>query len=201
MDPVTVHAHISAPRSDVYALIADVAARPTWSDHFAKDYRLVSPRSVGPGAGGRFRLDGRGGTRYVDFSIVEASSPGLVVDEGRTGRLGRTRWRAEYELTEAAPGVTRVDLTISTDPENPIERLREAVGFRRFVRRGSDKALDRLRRILEEGGDEPAGRATIAGYEPRKAARFGTSSGRRFGGDLEGGALPAERPGPGRVGE
>jgi uncharacterized protein YndB with AHSA1/START domain len=201
MVPVTVHAHISAPRSDVYALIADVAARPTWSDHFAKDYRLVTPRSVGPGAGGRFRLDGPGGTRYVEFSIIDARPPGLVVDEGRTGRLGRTRWTAEYELTEPAQGLTRVDLTISTEPENPIERLREAVGFRRFVRRRSSQALDRLRRMLEEGGDESAGRATIAGYEPRKAARFGTSSGRRFGGDLEGAALPAERPGPGRIGE
>lgn len=201
MVPVTVHAHISAPRNEVYALIADVAARPTWSGDFAKDYRLVSPRSVGPGAGGRFRLDGPGGTRYVEFSIVEARPPRLVVDEGRTGRLGRTRWTAEYELTEPAQGVTRVDLTISTEPENPIERLREAVGFPRFVRRRSKQALERLRRILEEGGDESAGRATIGGYEPRKAARFGTSSGRRFGGDLEGGALPAERPGAGRVGE
>jgi uncharacterized protein YndB with AHSA1/START domain len=201
MEPVTVHAHICASRSDVYALIVDVAARPMWSDHFAKDYRLLSPRSVGPGAGGRFRLDSPGGTRYVEFNIAEARPPRLVVDEGRTGRLGRTRWTAEYELTEPAQGLTRVDLTIATYPENPIERLREALGFRRFVRRGAGQALERLRRMLEEGGEEAAARATIAGYEPRKAARFGTPSGRWFGGDLEGGALPAQRPGPGRVGE
>jgi uncharacterized protein YndB with AHSA1/START domain len=201
MEPVTLHTHICAPRRDVYALIADVAARPMWSDHFAKDYRLVSPRTVGLGAGGCFRLDARGGTRYVEFSIVEARPPRLVVDDGRTGRLGRTRWTARYELTEPAQGLTRVDLTISTNPENPIERLREAVGFRRFVRRGAGQALERLRRIFEEGGEEAAARATIAGYEPRKAPRFGTSSDRSFGGDLEGGALPAQRPGPGRVGE
>ncbi|HEV2771457.1 MAG TPA: SRPBCC family protein [Thermoleophilaceae bacterium] len=201
MDPVTVHAHICAPRSHVYALIADVAARPMWSDHFAKDYRLVSPRSVGVGAGARFRLDPPGGTRYVEFTVVEARPPRLVVDDGRTGRLGRTRWTARYELTEPAHGVTRVDLTISTHPENPIERLREAIGFQRFVRRGSGQALERLRRILDEGGEEAGARATVAGYEPRKAPRFGVPSGRRFGGDLEGGALPAQRPGPGRVGE
>ena len=201
MDPVTVHTHICASPSDVYELIADVAARPMWSDHFAKDYRLVSPRSVGVGAGGRFRLDARGGTRYVEFTIVEARFPNLVVDEGRTGRLGRTGWRAAYELTEPSQGLTRLELTISTNPENPIERLREAVGFRRFVRRGAAEALERLRRILEEGGEVAAAPATIAGYEPRKAPRFGTSAGRRFGGGLEGGALPAQRPGPGRVGE
>jgi len=201
MKPVTVHAQISAPPGDVYELIADVAARPAWLDHFAKDYRLLSPRSVGPGAGGRFRLDGPGGTRYVEFTIVDARPPRLVVDEGRTGRLGRTRWAAKYELTEPAEGVTRVDLTVSTEPENPIERLREAVGFDRFVRRRSAQALDRLRRILEESGEEAATRATIAGYEPRKAPRFGVSRGRRFGGDLEGGTLPAQRPGSGRVGE
>lgn len=196
-----MHTHVCASSSDVYALIADVAARPMWSDHFAKDYRLVSPRSVGVGAGARFRLDAPGATRYVEFTIVEARPPRLVVDEGRTGRLGRTGWTSEFQLSEPAQGLTRVDLTISTEPENPIERLREAVGFRRFVRRGAGRSLERLRRMLEEGGEEAAAPATIAGYEPRKAPRFGVSPGRRFGGDLEGGTLPAQRPGPGRVGE
>ena len=51
VDSVTVRTHISAPREQVYALIADVAARPAWCDHFQKDFRLVTPRSEGVGAG------------------------------------------------------------------------------------------------------------------------------------------------------
>ena len=201
MNPVSVHRHISAPREEVYDLIADVAARPAWTDHYANDYRLVSPRSVGVGAGARYRLDAPGGTRYVDFSLAEARAPRLVVEEGRTGRLGRTRWVTEYELTEAGRGVTRVEMTMWTEPENPIERVRELFRFRGWLRRRARKGLDRLRRILEERGEEPLARATIAGYETRKAPRFGTRAGRGFSA-ADGEAPPPEaRAEPGRVGE
>ncbi len=201
MDAFTVHVHISAPRERVYEQIADVAARPAWSDHYTKDYRLLTPRSVGEGAGGRYRLDAPGGTRYVEFTVVEARPPRRLVEEGRTGRLGRTRYGAEYELSESGRGVTRVELTIWTEPENAVERLREAVRFRSWLRRRASKGLDRLRRILEEGGREPLARATIAGYEARKAPRFGAGAGRGFSAG-DGDTAPAEaRPEPGRVGE
>lgn len=196
-----MHSHISAPRERVYELIADVAARPAWTDHYMKDYRLVTPRSVGAGAGARYRLDAPGGTRYVEYTLVEAISPRRVVEEGRTGRMGRTRYGAEYELTEPARGVTRVEVTIWTDPENLIERIRESVRFRGFLRRRVGKSLDRLRRILEDGQGEPLARATIGGYETRKAPRFGTFAGRGFSAS-DGETAPAEaRPQPGRVGE
>jgi uncharacterized protein YndB with AHSA1/START domain len=200
VDAVTVRAHISAPREEVFALLADVAARPAWCDHFMKDYRLVTPRSVGVGAGARFRLDWRGGTRYVEFTVVEERSPRRIVEEGRTGRLGRTRWGAEYELTSPSAGITRVELTVWTEPENPVERLREALGFRSFVRRRNRRALDRLRAILEEDHDGPLPRATIAGYEPRKSPRFGTGAGRSFREEPDGG-LPAWRSEPPKVAE
>ena len=201
VDSVTVRAHISTPRENVFALISDVAARPAWCDHFMKDYRLLTPRSVGVGAGARFRLDWRGGTRYVEFTIVEERAPRRIVEEGRTGRLGRTRYGAEYELTSPSAGVTRVEVTLWTEPENPVERLREALGFRSFMRKRSRRALDRLRAILEEPPDGPLPRATIAGYEPRKAPRFGTRAGRGFRTQPDDGSLPASRPEPPRVAE
>jgi uncharacterized protein YndB with AHSA1/START domain len=199
MDAITLRIYISAPRREVYALIADVAARPSWCDHYMKDYRLVTPRAVGEGAGGRFRLDWRGGTRYVEFTIVEADAPRRIVEEGRTGRLGRTRYGAEYELTEPSRGMTRVELTVWTEPENPIERAREWMGFRRFMRRRAKRALDRLRLIFEEGGGEAPVTATIAGYEARKAPRFGADRRRRFEAEPDESELPEARPGPGRV--
>ena len=191
--------HISAPREEVYALIADVAMRPAWCDHFMKDYRLLTPRSVGVGAGGRFRLDWLGGTRYVEFTIVAERSPRRIVEEGRTGRLGRTRYGAEYELTSPSAGLTRVALTLWTEPENPVERFREALGFRSFMRGRSRRALERLRTVLEEGGRGPLSYATIAGYEPRKAPRFGTRTGRGFRAASDHGGLPASRPEPPKV--
>ena len=201
VDSVTVRTHISAPREKVFALISDVAARPAWTNHFMKDYRLLTPRSVGVGAGARFRLDWRGGTRYVEFAIVEAHSPRRIVEHGRTGRLGRTRYGAEYELTSPAAGVTRVELTLWTEPENALERLRETLGFRSFMRKRSRRALDRLRAILEEPPDGQLPRATIAGYEPAKAPRFGARAGRGFRNEPDDGGLPAARPEPPKVAE
>ena len=201
MDSVTVRTHISAPREQVYALIADVAARPAWCDHFQKDFRLVTPRSEGVGAGARYRLDWRGGTRYVEFTIIKERSPRRVVEEGRTGRLGHTRLGAEYELTSPSTGLTRVELTVWTEPENAGERLREALGFRTFMRKRSRRALDRLRAILEEGRSEELSRATIAAYEPRKAPRFGTRIGHGFLNHSDDDGLPAERPEPPKVAE
>jgi uncharacterized protein YndB with AHSA1/START domain len=201
MDSFTVHTHISAPRERVYELIADVAARPAWNDHYMKDYRLVTPRSVGAGAGGRYRLDAPGATRYVEFTLVGANPPRRVAEEGRTGRMGRTRYGAEYELTEPARGLTRVAMTVWTEPENAIERFRESIRFRRFLRRRAKKGLERLRQIFEEGGDEPLARATIAGYETRKAPRFGARAGRGFSAADGETAPPEARPQPGRVGE
>ena len=201
MDAITVHSHISAPRERVYGLIADVAARPAWTDHYMKDYRLVTPRSVGVGAGARYRLDAPGATRYVEFTVVEAVAPRRLVEDGRTGRLGRTRYGAEYELTEPARGVTRVSMTVWTAPENLIERIRESIRFRGFLRRRARKSLDRLRRVLEENTGEPLARATIGGYEARKAPRFGTPAGRGFSASDGETAPPEARPQPGRVGE
>jgi len=201
MDPVTVQTHISAPRERVYELIADVAARPAWTDHYEKDYRLVTPRSVGVGAGARYRLDAPGATRYVEYSIADARAPRKLLETGRTGRLGRTRYGAEYDLTEPGRGVTRVELTIWTEPENAIERLRESIRFRGWLGRRAHKGLERLRRILEEDSGEPLARATIAGYERGKAPRFGTFAGRGFS-EADGEIAPAAaRPEPGRVGE
>jgi hypothetical protein len=45
------------------------------------------------------------------------------------------------------------------------------------MRRKTRKSLDRLRTIFEEPQKEPPKRATIAGYEPDKAARFGAHPG------------------------
>jgi hypothetical protein len=45
------------------------------------------------------------------------------------------------------------------------------------MRRKTKKALDLLRMVFEEPKRVELKRATIAGYEPEKAARFGAYSG------------------------
>ena len=57
-----------------------------------------------------------------------------------------------------------------------VDRLKE-IGAARWIRRKTKKSLERLRKIFEEPRKEPLKRASIAGYDSAKAARFGAATG------------------------
>ncbi len=170
MVPFTVRTHIAAPREAVYDLVADLAARVAYTDHQLEDYRLTYPRSSGVGAAARFRVHGQ----WAESAIVEASRPRLIREEGRMGRLGRTRTFTEHAFESPGPGLTRVELTFWTEPGTRLDAVKEVLGLRGRMKRGSRQALERLRRVFEEERDRPLARATIAGWEPGKAPRFGS---------------------------
>jgi uncharacterized protein YndB with AHSA1/START domain len=169
---VTVETHISAPREQVYDFVADLAGRPAYTDHYLEDYRLARLDPVGEGAAARFRMRGQ----WAELSIKEADRPRRIVEEIRWGRRARNRAVAVYDFSPEPGGNTHVELTTLSEPATPIDRLRE-VGAARWIRRNSKVALERLRMIFEEPPDEPLARATVAGYEPLKAPRFGAPTG------------------------
>ena len=92
------------------------------------------------------------------------------------GRRGRNRSLAVYDFSVESPGVTRVELTTLSEPATPVDRVRQ-LGAAGWVRRQTSKALNRLRMIFEEPPRGELKRATIAGYEPEKAPRFGVAAG------------------------
>jgi uncharacterized membrane protein len=175
MLPVTVHAHISAPREELFDFIADLGARPAWCDHFMKDYRLAHPDARGLGAGARYLLDAPGLKRYVETTIVEVASPRRIAERLHGGRNGKSRGEMVWELTRGGQGLTRVEVTFVLVPGTPREALMEKLGSRRWTRRQLKAALQRLRVIFEERSDQPLARASVAGWEPLRAPRFGAS--------------------------
>jgi uncharacterized protein YndB with AHSA1/START domain len=177
MNPVRAHVTISAPREEVYDLIADLAARPGWCGHFQRDYHLTRPRSSGTGAGARFQLKSWLTKTYAELTVVEAARPHRLREELRLWRLGRTHGFAEYELEPVGRAATRVELTVWTAPATRLDAFKESLGGRLWLRRQLNKSLNRLRLIFEDDRrKEPLERATIAGYEPAKAARFGSTA-------------------------
>ncbi len=176
MRQVTVDTHISAPREDVFDFVADLAGRPAYTDHYLHDFRLARVNPVGLGAAARFRLKAPMAKVYAELQIKEADRPRRIVEEIKYGRRGRNRSVAVYEFSREAPGLTRVELTTYSEPATPIDRLKE-IGAAWWIRRRSKTALDRLRMIFEQPPAEPLRRATIAGYESAKAARFGAHTG------------------------
>jgi uncharacterized protein YndB with AHSA1/START domain len=174
--PVRVHTFISAPREQVFDALADIAARPSWNDHYMKDFRLENPRARGVGAAARYRTDAPFYRQWVEAEIVEADRPRRVVEATRAGRLGGTAGEVSYELTPQGRSLTRVDMTISSEAGTPRARFQERLGARGWLRRQSKKALERLRTMLEERPDEPLERATVAGWEQSRGPRFGTGT-------------------------
>jgi uncharacterized protein YndB with AHSA1/START domain len=189
MRQVTVSAHISAPREQVFDFVADLAARPAYTDHYLDEYRLARVNPYGHGAAARFLLHAPFGKEYAELEVTECDRPRRIVEAVRVGRRGRSRSLAVYDFTAEAGGVTHVELTTYSEPATPIDSLKQ-MGAPRWMRRQTKTALDRLRQIFEEPSEAPLARATIAGYEPLKAPRFG----------LHPGSDPAHAPAPGAPG-
>jgi hypothetical protein len=171
--PVSVHSFISAPREDVFDLVADLANHVAFTDHYLKDFRLARARSDGLGAAARFLIDAPAAPQWGEFAIVEYDRPRRLGLEGHVGRLGRTSSWVVYEFSLEAPQLTRVDLVAWSEPATRLDALKESLGARRWLRRQLKVSLERLRVIFEEPPAEPLARATVAAYEPEKAARFG----------------------------
>lgn len=171
MRPVTVETVIAAPPGDVFDFVSDFSLRPAYADHYLKEYRLARANPVGKGAAARFVLDPPLFSDHAEIEITEAVRPQRIEEEGRVGRRGRSRYAAEWEFVPEDGG-TRVRLTTSWEPKTAIDRLRTA-GVAGWLKRQSKKSLDRLRRVFEEPSDGKLATATVAGYEPHKAPRFG----------------------------
>ena len=185
MREVTVDAHISAPREEVFDFVADLAGRPAYTDHYLEDYRLARVNTSGKGAAARFMLRAPFSKQYGELTIAECDRPRRIVEEIKLGRLGRTRSVAVYELAPEAGGGTHVALTTYSEPAGPADAMRQ-LGAARWMRRQTKTALERLRMVFEEPPEGQLARTTIAGYEPLKAARFGVHTG----------ADPAHAPNP-----
>jgi uncharacterized protein YndB with AHSA1/START domain len=174
--PVTVSTVISAPREQVFDFVCDLAARPAYTDHFMRDYRLARVNPVGIGAASRFQIKAPFAKEYAELQITEVDRPRRIVEEIAVGRRGRNRSLAVYDFTDEGHGVTRVELTTFSEPATAIDRVKE-IGAHGWMRRQTSKALNRLRMIFEDPPKGDLKRATIAGYEPDKAARFGVATG------------------------
>jgi uncharacterized protein YndB with AHSA1/START domain len=150
--PISLSTTIDAPRERVFEFLCDLAARPSWTDHFAKDYRIERIAATGVGAAARFRLHAPAGVRYMETVIAEAEAPYRIVEHARGGRLDRIAMRIVWEIREGP--TTELTLTFWTLPGTTFDRVRE-VGRSRWWRRRWSKALRRLSAVVESGAEVP----------------------------------------------
>jgi uncharacterized protein YndB with AHSA1/START domain len=151
MGPVSAEIEVDAPRERVFAAIADLARRPSFTDHFLTDFHLTRIESTGIGAGARFRVAMPLRSPWMDTTIVELEAPHRLVERGRGGRANRIPVNTVWELTDGTGSLTRVQVSHWTEPANPIDRGVElAAANSIWAQRGWREALRRLRDRLEE---------------------------------------------------
>jgi uncharacterized protein YndB with AHSA1/START domain len=163
VDPVTVSIVVSAPQEEVFDYLEDIANHAEFTDHFLVDWHLTRLDSVGVGAGARYRVKAPANRfGWADVTLSEVERPYRIVEVGRTGKFNRVRTLGVYELAPAPGGSTRVSYTFQTFPATHSDRIMESLGARRWVRRKNQRAMRRLRGILEGEGSRGR-RVTVAG--------------------------------------
>lgn len=156
MGPIKAEITIDAPRERVFAIVSDLAMRPSFCDHFQEQYRLQRVDPTGVGAAARFQLAAARFPIWMETVITELEPPHLVLERGRGSRLDRMPTGTAWELV--SNGGTMTDLTVSfwTEPSHPLDKLKDGLLGSRWHRRQWQRALKRLRELAEsEAAIEP----------------------------------------------
>ncbi len=152
MGPVSAEVEIDLPREEVFELLSDLAARPSFTDHFLTGYRLTRIDSRGIGAGARFHVKGPLGGFWADTTIDEVAAPHRIVEHGHGGRSNRVPSTTLWELTGGSGSLTKVRASFWTEPSNPFDRAKEVLTASSiWLERDWREALRRLRDQLEAG--------------------------------------------------
>lgn len=160
MGPVSVTNAIDAPRERVFDFLSDLANRPSFTDHFLRDFHLERFESAGVGASIRMRLSRA--QLWMESMIVETDPPYRIIEQGKGGRLDRIPILTGWEIVEGAAGSTSVvTVRFATEPTDPVDRMREMRFGERFYRRRWSEGLSRLKDIIESG--RPPDRLGVAG--------------------------------------
>jgi len=150
MGPVSAAIEIDVSRESAFEAIADMARRPSFTDHFLSGFHLTRIESSGIGAGARFRVASPLRKVWMDTSIVALEQPHRMIERGRGGRGNRIPMTTVWELTEGSGSLIRVRVSHWTEPSNPLDRALEVLAANSAsVQRGWRTALRRLRDQLE----------------------------------------------------
>jgi uncharacterized protein YndB with AHSA1/START domain len=163
MGPIRAETEIDVPREQVFATIGDMAARPSFTDHFLSDFHLTRLEPRGIGAGARFRIQAPLRKVWMDTAIVEQEEPFRIVEQGHGGRVNRIRSNTVWDMTQDSGLLTKVTVSHWTEPTNRLDRALEVASAGSvWQERSWREALRRLRDMLES--DHPrAERIAVAG--------------------------------------
>jgi len=144
---------MDVPREDAFDYVADLANRPSFTEHFVSDFHLSRLESTGLGAGARFRYFVPPQALWMDTVITGLEPPHRISERGRGGRDNRLASATEWEFVLGPGPLTTVRVAYWTEPIKRADRAKELLGGASiWYRRDWQAALRRLRDRLEAGG-------------------------------------------------
>jgi uncharacterized protein YndB with AHSA1/START domain len=149
MGPLIAAITIDAPRERVFAVVADLANRPAFCNHFQSSFRLQRVDSTGVGAAARFHVDARFTGYWMETVIDTLEPPHLIIERGRGGRIDRVPIGTAWELTDAGGEMTDARVSFWTEPERHLDKLKDRAASAGWQRRQWKRALVRLRDLIE----------------------------------------------------
>jgi uncharacterized protein YndB with AHSA1/START domain len=151
MGPITATITVDAPRERVFELLADLANRPAFYDHFASGYHLQRLESRGLGAAARFHVGAPRFPIWMETEITELDPPHKIVERGHGSRADRMELGTVWELVEGPAATTELTVTFWTEPGNSIDDAKGRLGAARWYGKQWRTALRRVRDIVEGG--------------------------------------------------
>lgn len=145
MKPITVSTTVPRRREEVFAFLDVLGNHEPFTNHMLVDWTLSGPRA-GAGARARMRANLPGPKDWVDMEVVESRPPERIVERA-IGSGGRRRTRGTYTLSDAPGGGTHVAFELAYELMPTPERVLSPL-LRAWLRRGNQKAMDRLRAKL-----------------------------------------------------
>lgn len=153
MKPVRVSIEVPQAREDVYDFLDVLANHEQFTDHMFRDWTSEGP-ARGVGAKVRVTAVAGGRSEPIEVEVTEAERPVRTVERnvGATGRVVT----GTYTLDALPGGGTRITFESAWQQVPRAEALAAPL-VRAMVRRGNQRALDRLAALLQ--ANEAAGTA------------------------------------------
>ena len=145
MKPITASVRVDRPRDDVFAFLDVLPNHAGFTDHMLVDWSFSGPPS-GVGSKSRMRPALPGPKDWMELAVIESRAPERTVEETLSAN-GRRRTRGTYTLEALPGGATQVRFELAWLETPRLDRLL-APFSRRWLQRGNDKAMLRLKRML-----------------------------------------------------
>jgi hypothetical protein len=146
--PVTVSIDVPQPRGAVYDYLDVMANHEAFTDHMLTNWRVSGPPAgVGSKANVTAKVGGVSDESEIEVFEVD---PGRMIRERSIAAKGKRIAHGTYTLSDLPDGGTHIEFEFALQKVPAIERPLLPL-MRKLVRKGNEKAMERLAALLADG--------------------------------------------------